>query len=129
MLHLTTWTRRPRDRRERGAAAVEFALIVPILMTVIIGIVEFGMAFNFRTQLNNATSVAARSYAIDRNWNVARANVTGLAPTATVTKSVDCTASNVGASVTITSTVTRASITGLFGNSFTYRVRGVAQCS
>jgi len=129
MLHLTTWTRRPRGERERGAAAVEFALVVPILMTIIIGIVEFGMAFNFRTQLNNATSVAARSYAIDRNWTTARANVLGLAPTASITKSLDCTSANVGAAVTITSTVTRSSITGLFGSNFTYRVRGVAQCT
>lgn len=129
MLHFTTWTRRPRRARERGVAAVEFALVVPILMTIIIGIIEFGMAWNYRTKLNNATQIAARSYSIDRNWATARANVTGLAPTAAVTKSIDCTAANVGTAVTITTTVVRPTYTRLFGANFTYRAKGVAQCN
>lgn len=129
MLHFTTWTRRSRRLRERGVAAVEFALVVPILMTIVIGIVEFGMAFNYKTQLNNATQIAARNYSIDRNWNTARAHVTGLAPTATVTRSIDCTATTVGSAVTVTTTVVRSSYTGLFGANFTYRGKGVAQCN
>ena len=129
MLHFTTWTRRSRRERERGVAAVEFALVVPILMTIVIGIVEYGMAINFRTQLNNATQIAARSYAIDRNWTTARANVTGLAPTATVTKTIDCTATTVGSAVTLNTTVVRPTITGLFKANFTYRAKGVAQCN
>ncbi|MCL3838780.1 TadE family protein [Aeromicrobium duanguangcaii] len=129
MMQSTTWTRRSRRVRERGVAAVEFALIVPILMTIVIGIVEFGWAYNFRTQLNNATQIAARSYAIDRDWNVARANVTGLAPTAAVTKTINCTAATAGSPVTVTTTVTRRSLTNLFGANFTYTVRGVSQCS
>ncbi|GEO89342.1 hypothetical protein AFL01nite_16690 [Aeromicrobium flavum] len=128
MQHFTTWTRRSRRGRERGVAAVEFALVVPILMTIIIGIVEFGMAFNYRTQLNNATQIAARNYSIDRDWNAARANVTGLAPTAAVTRSLDCNASNSGKAVTVTATVVRSTYTGLFGANFTYRGKGVAQC-
>ncbi|GAA3544457.1 hypothetical protein GCM10022196_25870 [Aeromicrobium flavum] len=107
---------------------MEFALVVPILMTIIIGIVEFGMAFNYRTQLNNATQIAARNYSIDRDWNAARANVTGLAPTAAVTRSLDCNASNSGKAVTVTATVVRSTYTGLFGANFTYRGKGVAQC-
>lgn len=129
MLHLTTRTRRSRRARERGVAAVEFALIVPVLMSIMIGIVEFGWAWNFRTQLNNATHVAARSYAIDRDWNVARAHVTGLAPAATISRSANCTAATAGSAVTITTTVTRPTLTKLFGTEFTYTVRSVAQCS
>lgn len=129
MNNLTTRTRRPLRASERGVAAVEFALIVPIVMSVIIGIVEFGWAWNYRTQLNNATQIAARSYSIDREWNAARANVTGLAPTANVTRSITCTDANAGSAVTITSTVVRPTITGLFGTNFTYRARGVAQCN
>lgn len=118
-----------RSHRERGVAAVEFALVVPILMTIIIGIVEFGLAFNYRTQLNNATQVAARSYAIDRNWDVAKANVTGMAPGATVSKSIDCTGATAGTMVTVTATVVRPTITKLFGANFTYQGVGVAQCT
>lgn len=129
MLHLTTWTRRSRRERERGVAAVEFALIVPILLSIIIGIVEFGWAWNYRTQLNNATQIAARSYALDRDWNLARANVTGLAPTAAVTKSINCTATSAGSAVTVTTTVTRPTLTRFFGANFTYEAKGVAQCS
>lgn len=129
MLKFTTWARRSRKARERGVAAVEFALIVPVLMSIVIGIVEFGWAYNFRTQLNNATQIAARSYSIDRDWNVARANVTGLAPTAAVTKSINCTSATVGSAVTVTTTVTRSSLTNLFGANFTYTVRGVSQCN
>jgi len=108
---------------------VEFALIVPVLMAIVIGIVEFGWAFNFRTQLNNATQVAARSYAIDRDWNVARAHVTGLAPSAAVAKSANCTTATAGSAVTVTTTVTRPTLTKLFGADFTYVVKGVAQCT
>ena len=36
--------RRPR-RREGGAAAVEFALIAPVLFIALMGILEFGVAF------------------------------------------------------------------------------------
>ncbi|MTB88881.1 pilus assembly protein [Aeromicrobium senzhongii] len=128
-MHLTTWTRRPRRWRERGVAAVEFALVVPILMSIIIGIVEFGMAWTYRTQLNNATMVAARSYTMDRDWNLAKANITGLAPSATVTKSIDCTASTAGSAVTVTTTVVRPTYTKLFGTSFTYKAKGMAQCN
>ena len=52
---------------ERGAAAVEFALIAPILFAILIGTVEFGAAWNTRTQLNNAAMTAARSYTINQN--------------------------------------------------------------
>ncbi|MFO6452935.1 MULTISPECIES: TadE/TadG family type IV pilus assembly protein [unclassified Aeromicrobium] len=129
MLHFTTWTRRSRRERERGVAAVEFALIAPVLMAIVIGILEFGMAWNYRTQLNNATQIAARNYSIDRNWNTARANVTGMAPGATVTKSIDCTTTTVGQAVTVNTTIVRPTITGLFGANFTYRGKGVAQCN
>lgn len=118
-----------RSHRERGVAAVEFALIVPILMSIIIGIVEFGIAFNYRTQLSNATQIAARSYAIDRNWDTAKANVTGMASGATITKSIDCTSTTAGSAVKVTTTVSRPTVTKLFGTSFTYRAVGMAQCS
>ena len=36
---------RRRVRREDGAAAIEFALIVPVLVLLLFGLIEFGMAF------------------------------------------------------------------------------------
>ena len=45
-----------RLRGERGASAVEFALIVPLLVLLVIGIAEFGHAF----QVQGTLSAAAR---------------------------------------------------------------------
>lgn len=129
MLHFSTWTRRSRRTRERGVAAVEFALIVPVLISLVFGIVEFGWAWNFQTQLNNSTQIAARNYAVKRDWNTARANVSAVAPGASVVKSIDCTDATVGSPVTVTTTITRPTITGLFGANRTYTSRGVSQCN
>jgi Flp pilus assembly protein TadG len=50
-----------RSRRgERGAVAVEFALIVPIFLVLVLGIIEFGNAINRDTMINNASREAAR---------------------------------------------------------------------
>lgn len=49
-----------RGRSERGAAAVEFAVILPILLLVVGGAVEFGRAFWFYDTLSKATRDAAR---------------------------------------------------------------------
>jgi len=53
-----------RRRHEDGAAAVEFALILPILLLLILGIFEFGRIFNAQIQLSNAAREAARVMAI-----------------------------------------------------------------
>lgn len=50
-----------RDRREqRGAAAVEFALVVPILLLLLFGIMDFGYLINRASMINNAARDAAR---------------------------------------------------------------------
>lgn len=62
------------DRQsERGAAAVEFALLAPILIMLILGIMEFGRAYNVQVSLTNAAREGARSMAISKNENTARA--------------------------------------------------------
>lgn len=129
MLNFSTWTRRSRRTRERGVAAVEFALVAPVLISLVFGIVEFGWAWNFETQLNNSTQIAARNYAVKRDWNAAKANVSAVAPGASVVKSGDCTDATVGTPVTVTSTITRPTITGLFGDTRTFVSKGVSQCN
>jgi hypothetical protein len=48
------------QRREEGAAAVEFALLLPLLVLLLFGIIEFGFAFSTRIQATNAAREAAR---------------------------------------------------------------------
>jgi hypothetical protein len=45
---------------ERGAAIVEMAFIVPLLLMLVFGIVEFGIAFRDRLTIGNASQGAAR---------------------------------------------------------------------
>ena len=53
------------DRSDRGAAAVEFALVVPILLLVMVGIVNFGFVLAQQISLNNAARQAARYAVVD----------------------------------------------------------------
>jgi len=57
---------RGRARDEQGQAMVEFALALPLLLTVLIGLVEFGVAFNKDLQLTYATDAAAQVLSISR---------------------------------------------------------------
>ena len=51
-----------RDRR--GQAAVEFALILPLLLILLVGIIEFGRAWNEHQVITDAAREAARRGAI-----------------------------------------------------------------
>ena len=49
-----------RHDRERGAAAVEFALILPLLIMLVFGIIQFGVLFNRQQGLHAAAREGAR---------------------------------------------------------------------
>ena len=53
----------------KGAAAVEFAIIAPLLFTIIFGIIEFGLLFFDKQVITNASREGAR-YGI--LWNPTR---------------------------------------------------------
>jgi len=61
--------RRAFSRRsgERGVAAVEFALILPILLLCVLGLIEFARAIWTQATLDYAVEAAARCAAIDTN--------------------------------------------------------------
>lgn len=48
-------------RNEKGASAVEFAIILPVLMTIIWGIIEYGWIMTNWIIIANATSEGARA--------------------------------------------------------------------
>ena len=54
-----------RARDERGASAIEFAIVLLPLMMVIAGIVNFGVVFAQQLSLDNATRAAARAGVVD----------------------------------------------------------------
>jgi Flp pilus assembly protein TadG len=47
-------------RSESGASAVEFALLLPVLMLILFGIIEFGVALYRQAILTNASREGAR---------------------------------------------------------------------
>lgn len=53
-----------RRRSERGATLVEFALIVPLLLLLVFGIIEFGLLFNADSNVNQAARAGGRTAAI-----------------------------------------------------------------
>ena len=53
--------------RQQGAAMVELALILPVLIVLVFGIIEFGRAFNADISLTHAAREGAREYAITQD--------------------------------------------------------------
>jgi TadE-like protein len=51
-------------RAENGQALVEFALVTPLLLMLIIGIIEFGRAWNMSQVITDATRQGARTASI-----------------------------------------------------------------
>jgi len=52
---------------DRGAAAVEFAIVVPLLFLLIFGIIDFGFGFHAWDASENAAREGARVAAVDPN--------------------------------------------------------------
>jgi Flp pilus assembly protein TadG len=58
--------RQGRPRRERGAAAVEFGLILPVLLLIIGGIVDFGLMYYKQILLANAARDGVRQVVVNQ---------------------------------------------------------------
>ena len=64
MVKARTFTSAPRRRSERGAAAVEFAILLPLLILLLFGIIEFSIAYNHEQGLHAAAREGARVAAL-----------------------------------------------------------------
>ncbi|MBL0747478.1 TadE/TadG family type IV pilus assembly protein [Nocardioides baculatus] len=64
------WRTSRNTRDERGASAVEFALVVVPLLMVIAGIINFGVVFAQQLALDNAVRAGARAGVVDTGKNL-----------------------------------------------------------
>jgi Flp pilus assembly protein TadG len=93
-------TRQRGPAPERGASAVEFALIVPVLVLLIFGVIGFGFIFAAQISLNTAARDASRAAVVQPLTGSARTctQVANLARNATTTAGL----SSVRVGVTVT---------------------------
>lgn len=70
--------------RERGASAVEFALVVPLLLLFLFSVVSVSRAFQVQATLTGAAREAARDFAINDDLAAARSAAVFAASTSAV---------------------------------------------
>jgi Flp pilus assembly protein TadG len=74
---------------DRGAAAVEFALVLPILLMLVFGIIDFGRAWNAQIDLTQSAREGVRVYVISGDTSAATTRATqAAAPLTGITASV-----------------------------------------
>ncbi|MCA4135134.1 TadE/TadG family type IV pilus assembly protein [Arthrobacter sp. M4] len=121
-----------RRDKERGAVAVEFAIVAPILVLLLMGIMEYGRAYNAQVSLTNAAREGVRVMAVNNNQTTAKT----AAKNAAVSLSPALTDSNIafsaascttGAQMTVTITYSLSTLTGIAGP-FTMKGKGVMLC-
>lgn len=96
----------PARRSDRGASAVEFALVAPVLILVILGIIEMSLLFNRQISVTSAAREAAREMAVTGSTSLAQTRAIAAAPSL----NPDLTATQVAVSVWTTG-ASRAQIT------------------
>ncbi|MGH2540404.1 MAG: TadE/TadG family type IV pilus assembly protein [Actinomycetota bacterium] len=72
------WRSRVRDRH--GSAAVEFALVLPIVLTVVLALVQVGLLVRDRLLVESAVRSGARIAAVDPGDDAVREAVLRAAP-------------------------------------------------
>jgi len=65
----------PMRRSEGGVAAVEFALVLPLLLIVIIGTIDFGFMVYDKAMITNAAREGARAGIVLRNPRLSKAEI------------------------------------------------------
>ena len=122
---------------DRGAAAVEFALVVPVLLLLVFGVAEFGRAYNIQTTLSGAAREGARTMALQNDVSAANAATVAAARPlelsgGQISVSPDaCPLSGTTSADTVRVTVTYQMpfVTSLFGSGLRLTGNGVMQCN
>jgi Flp pilus assembly protein TadG len=125
------------SRNERGAAAVEFALVLPLLVLLVAGIAEFGRAYYLQATLSGAAREGARAMALTNSVAGARTAVRGATNGISLSDAQIVVAPGTGACVstattTLTATVTinysTAFVSHLFGATLNLHGKGAMRC-
>jgi Flp pilus assembly protein TadG len=125
-------------RGERGASAVEFAFIVPLLLVLALGIVEFGHAFQVQGTLSAAAREGVRTMALQNDPAAARSMVRSVAssldPAPTDAQigisPATCPLTPTGSSsIRVTITYRMPFLTGFFGAGIQLTGTGVMRCN
>ena len=129
---------RDRMRSERGATAVEFAMIMPLLIVLVIGIAEFGRAFQVQGTLSAAAREGVRLMALQNDPAAARAAVRnaaasldpGVTDAQIAITPASCPVLNSGStSVRLTIRYPMPYLTGFFGTGINLTGTGAMRCN
>ena len=118
---------------DRGAAAVEFALVLPLLLLLVLGVIEFSRVYNVQISLSNAAREGARTMAIHNDPARAKTAASLAAPSVnpaltTGDVTVSPAACAAGSAVTVTIDYEVDLLTGYFGVTLPLTGKGVMQC-
>jgi Flp pilus assembly protein TadG len=123
---------------QKGATAVEFAFIVPLLIVLVLGIAEFGHAFQVQGTLSAAAREGVRAMALQNDQAAARAAVRAAAasldPAITdaqiVITPASCPTINGGSTnVQLSISYPKPYLTGFFGSTLDLTGTGVMRCN
>ena len=117
---------------ERGAVAVEFAILSHVLVMLLLGIMEFGRAYNAQASLSAGAREVVRVMAVSKYPTAERTSAkiaaVSLKPALTdANVSFSPTTCTSGAQVTITITYSLSTLTGIAGP-FTLTGKGAMLC-
>jgi Flp pilus assembly protein TadG len=127
-----------RLRSERGASAVEFALIAPLLILLAVGVAEFGRAFQVQGTLSAAAREGVRTMALQNDQTAARSMVRSVASSLNpgltdaqiaISPSACPVTYTTAASVRVTISYRLPFLSGLLGSGVDMHASGVMRCN
>jgi len=134
-MKLTEWIhlaiRGRRSQRARGAAVVEFAVVLPLLLTILFGIIEYGWVFMVRQTLQTSAREGARIAILQTSTEPYTAALNQIADVMSPTRLTTYTVTMTHATVTdpvetvnVTIPYNGVSLLGGFFGTHTYDLRG-----